>query len=157
MFSVIARLSSAGLWAALALSPACGAHALGQAMAGAAPASVSTAASSATVHAAPDAADAPEADELPAKQFSDPNCPRHVVKQNCPLWTAVVGYPVEQAKQRARAAGYTRDIEVRSPQEFDAACKAGTVCSMTPTRWELNDGDILTLWVNHAVTISSPQ
>ncbi|HEY0479532.1 MAG TPA: PASTA domain-containing protein [Kofleriaceae bacterium] len=88
--------------------------------------------------------------------FADPRCPRNVVKKNCDLWLAVVGHPLDEATRRARAAGYTRTIDVRTSDDFDPACKAGTVCGMTPTRWELNDGDVLTLWVNRGAAISRP-
>jgi hypothetical protein len=86
-----------------------------------------------------------------------PSCSAEDAKENCHRWTVLVGYPVDQATQRARAAGFTGKIDVGNLAEHDAACKDGLVCSVTPKRWELGQGETLTLWVNRKVAISTPE
>jgi beta-lactam-binding protein with PASTA domain len=65
------------------------------------------------------------------------------------------GLDVAEATKRARAAGYTGDIIVQ-PAGNPANCKVGTVCSVDPERWNLNQSSRLTLWVNKALTIVTP-
>jgi hypothetical protein len=65
------------------------------------------------------------------------------------------GLDVAEATKRARAAGYTGDIIVQ-PAGNPANCKVGTVCSVDPARWNLNQSSRMTLWVNKALTIPTP-
>ena len=68
--------------------------------------------------------------------------------------TKLVGLDPAEATKRARAAGYTGQIVVEPAHA--GGCKVGTVCSVDPERWELNQAGRLTLWVNKALTISTP-
>jgi hypothetical protein len=70
--------------------------------------------------------------------------------------TTLVGYSIEEAIERARAAGFTGKISVAPLHEFDRTCKAATVCSVSPARWELTSEHWLTLYVNRKVTIRTP-
>jgi PASTA domain len=88
----------------------------------------------------------------------------HVTLQYCaPVAAAVergtplVGYTVAEATQRARAAGLRGTISVSQLSEFDARCAAGTVCSITPLRWEIDPTIDLTLYVNRKLTIHTPE
>lgn len=72
------------------------------------------------------------------------------------LTTTLSGFPVEEAKRRARRAGYSGRIEVIPMGEFDAACKPAAVCRVSPLRWELNTGGQLTLFINRPITITTP-
>ncbi len=67
-----------------------------------------------------------------------------------------MGYPVEEATQRAKAAGWRGEIVVNQLSGFDAKCKDGLVCSLAPARWEIGEGHKLTLYVNRKITISTP-
>jgi beta-lactam-binding protein with PASTA domain len=69
--------------------------------------------------------------------------------------TKLVGLAVEDAKKRAQAAGFTGRIEVVEITN-DPACKIGTVCSVHPERWELNQDHVMTLYVAKQLTISAP-
>ena len=72
------------------------------------------------------------------------------------LTTTLSGYPVEEAKRRARRAGYSGWIEVVPLYEFDPICKPATVCGVSPLRWELNIYSPLTLHINRSITITTP-
>ena len=65
----------------------------------------------------------------------------------------LVGLSPEEATKRARAAGFTGKIEVG---QTSGTCKVGIVCSVSPDHWELNQEHLMTLWVNKAMTISTP-
>ena len=65
------------------------------------------------------------------------------------------GLDVAEATKRARAAGFTGDIVVE-PAGSTANCQVGTVCSVAPARWNLNQAHRMTLWVNKALTILTP-
>lgn len=67
--------------------------------------------------------------------------------------TELVGFSVEEATRRARAAGYTGVIDVRTCN--GCTCKLDTVCSVSPDRWELNQ-DRLILVVARAAAITLP-
>jgi len=67
-----------------------------------------------------------------------------------------VGYTVDEAAKRAKGAGWAGGVEVRELGEYDAKCKAGMVCTFQPARWEIGEGNMLTLYVNHKVAISTP-
>jgi len=86
-----------------------------------------------------------------------PRCQSEDARENCPGRVVLVGYPVEEAKRRALAFGYTGKIEVLTLSEYDARCKAGTVCRVDPKRWEIELDGELTLLVNRKVAISAPQ
>jgi hypothetical protein len=79
-----------------------------------------------------------------------------IARENRHKWTRLVGYTVEEATRRARAAGWENKIEVRPLTEYDARCKDGMVCTFQPARWEIGDGSALTLYVNHKMAISTP-
>ena len=66
----------------------------------------------------------------------------------------LTGLTVAEATKRARAAGYTGTVRVvdASPN----ACKTGTVCQVTPYRWQTNS-DQLTLYVAPALSITMPE
>lgn len=68
----------------------------------------------------------------------------------------LVGMTVEAATKVATDAGFTGKIESATLSEFDASCKAGTVCRVDPYRWYLNQDHFLRLYVNKSVTISTP-
>lgn len=68
----------------------------------------------------------------------------------------LVGMTVEAATQKAKNTGFTGKIESAALSEFDASCKAGTVCRVDPDRWYLNQEHFMTLYVNKSVTISTP-
>jgi len=65
------------------------------------------------------------------------------------------GLDVAEATKRARAAGFTGDILVQ-PAGNPANCKVGTVCSVDPARWNLNQAHRMTLWINKPLTIPTP-
>jgi hypothetical protein len=79
-----------------------------------------------------------------------------IARENNHKWTRLVGYSVEEASKRAKAAGWDGKIEVHPLREYDAKCKEGMVCTLDPARWEIGAGSSLTLYVNHKVTISTP-
>jgi hypothetical protein len=70
--------------------------------------------------------------------------------------TILTGYTVEEAKRRARHAGYAGRIEVVPMSSFDADCKPATVCRLNPLRWESNGPGLLTLYIARQLTISTP-
>jgi hypothetical protein len=65
----------------------------------------------------------------------------------------LTGLTVEEATKRARAAGYTGTVRVTDAAA--GACKTGTVCQVTPFRWNLNI-EQLTLFVAPNVSITLP-
>lgn len=69
--------------------------------------------------------------------------------------TELVGYSVEEATRRARSAGYTGNVDVRSCTTCGPSCKLDTVCRVSPDRWELNQ-EMLILFVARAATITLP-
>jgi len=72
-------------------------------------------------------------------------------------WTVLEGYTVEEARQRARAAGYKGEIKVAIEGDYNKDCRADTVCWVDPPRWEFNLSDPwITLRVNPKVKLSSP-
>lgn len=95
--------------------------------------------------------------ELPGTLADSRTCSGVEAKDNCHHFTELIGYSVAEATKRARGAGFTGKIEVANLAEHDAGCKADTVCSVTPKRWEFNQGETLTLWINRKVTISVPE
>ncbi len=60
----------------------------------------------------------------------------------------IVGLPLDAAKQKVVAAGFTGEVEVMELSEYDASCKAGNVCQVSPTRWYLNQEHRMQLLVN---------
>jgi len=68
----------------------------------------------------------------------------------------LVGLTVDAATKKAKEAGFTGKIETLSLSEFDASCKAGSVCRVDPGRWYLNQEHVMTLYVNKSLTISTP-
>jgi hypothetical protein len=79
-----------------------------------------------------------------------------IARENNHKWTRLVGYTPDEATKRAKAAGWEGRFEVLPLREYDAKCKEGMVCSLQPARWEIGQGSTLTLYVNHKVTISTP-
>jgi len=61
---------------------------------------------------------------------------------------ALVGVSVDEATRRVKDAGFTGTIEVLTLSEYDATCKADTVCMFTPNHWELNQDRRMTLYIN---------
>lgn len=90
-------------------------------------------------------------------ELGKPGCTEQNARENCHDRTVLVGYPVEQAEQRARAAGFVGDFEVHVLPEYDASCKDGTVCRVDPPRWEIEPDITLTLLVNRKVAITTPE
>lgn len=78
-------------------------------------------------------------------------------EENGQKWTILAGFTIEEATRRARATGFDGEIEVRHVSEYRSDCKLGTVCGVTPLRWQLNIEHSLTLWVNPKLGISSPE
>lgn len=78
-------------------------------------------------------------------------------EENGQRWTILAGFTVEEATRRARATGFEGQIEVGHLSEFRSNCKLGTVCGVTPQRWQLNIENSLTLWVNPELGISRPE
>lgn len=72
-----------------------------------------------------------------------------------PRETRLVGLPAAEAQRRARAAGFTGDIEVL---EITSApeCAIGTVCRVEPQRWELDQDHRMTLYVAKKLAIRTP-
>jgi len=66
------------------------------------------------------------------------------------------GMSIEDAKKKAVATGFTGTIEVLEQYDFDADCKAETVCRVAPDHWELNQERTLTLYINKRVKITAP-
>jgi hypothetical protein len=177
MWSWIARVSGTGLvlGSALWLS-ACHAHSLNVALGShstrpstspGSPASVSnpSTTSSSSAENCPKSGDLPGprpetytgSNNSPFSARTDPEptaC--EIARENNHKWTRLVGYTVEEATQRAKAAAWKGEIVVRQLGEFDAKCKEGLVCSLAPARWEIGEGNTLTLYVNRKVTISTP-
>lgn len=60
----------------------------------------------------------------------------------------IVGLPLEDARKKVVASGFTGTIEVLEAPEYDASCKAGNVCMVTPKRWYINQDHVMTLYVN---------
>jgi hypothetical protein len=79
-----------------------------------------------------------------------------IARENHHKWTRLVGYTVEEATQRAKAAAWKGEIVVRQLDEFDPGCKEALVCSLAPARWEIGEGSTLTLYVNRKIAISTP-
>jgi hypothetical protein len=79
-----------------------------------------------------------------------------IARENHHKWTRLVGYTVEEATQRAKAAAWKGEVEVRQLSEFDPGCKDGMVCSLAPARWEIGEGHKLTLYVNRKIAIATP-
>jgi hypothetical protein len=67
----------------------------------------------------------------------------------------IVGLPVDAAKKKAVASGFTGTIEVLEAPESDAGCKAGNVCMVTPKRWYINQDHVMTLYVTKQVPLSA--
>jgi hypothetical protein len=80
-----------------------------------------------------------------------------IARENNHKWTRLVGYSVEEATQRAKAAAWKGEIVVDQLSEFDASCKEGVVCSLAPARWEIGEGHKLTLYVKRKIAISIPE
>ena len=78
-------------------------------------------------------------------------------EDNGQKWTILAGFTVEEATRRARATGFDGEIETKQVSDYRADCKLGTVCGVTPLRWQLNIEHTLTLWVNPKLKISSPE
>jgi hypothetical protein len=68
----------------------------------------------------------------------------------------LVGTTVDEATRLAREKGYTGKIEVLPLSEFQAGCKPATVCRVSPRLWELLHGQLLTLYVNRELNITTP-
>ena len=68
----------------------------------------------------------------------------------------LAGLSPAAATARAKAAGFTGKIEVLYSNEYDASCKAETVCRVTPLRWEIDQDPSMQLWLNPKMTISTP-
>lgn len=68
----------------------------------------------------------------------------------------IIGLSVADATKKAKAVGYTGKIEVLTMSEYDADCKADTVCRVMPEYWDLNQERTLTLFVNRKATIVVP-
>jgi beta-lactam-binding protein with PASTA domain len=66
------------------------------------------------------------------------------------------GMPIEDAKKKAVATGFTGKIEVLEQYDFDQDCKAETVCRVSPDHWELNQERTMTLYINKRVKITAP-
>ncbi len=66
----------------------------------------------------------------------------------------LVGLKIEEAKQRARAAGFTGQIEVI--EAGDVSCSMGTVCAVSPDRWELNQDHAMQLYTPKKLNITTP-
>jgi hypothetical protein len=79
-----------------------------------------------------------------------------IARENDHKWTRLVGYTIDEATKRAKAAGWEGKVEVRQLREYDAKCKEGLVCTFEPARWEIGQGSTLTLYRNHKVEISTP-
>lgn len=79
-----------------------------------------------------------------------------IARENHHKWTRLVGYSVDEASRRAKSAGWEGKVEVRPLREYDARCKDGMVCTFDPARWEIGEGSTLVLYVNHKMTISTP-
>jgi hypothetical protein len=185
MVSQMARVSSRGLWlaCALSLSPACQAHSLTAVLgthtatvnAPSAVVSTSNPSSRASASSASSASSStdncPRSSDLPGQRpetytgsnnspFSARTDPEptqcEIARENNHKWTRLVGYTVAEATQRAKAAGYEGKVEARPLTEYDAKCKEGMVCTFQPARWEIGEGATLTLYVNHKVSISTP-
>ena len=167
MVFTIARVSSAGLCGLTALwLSACQAHALTAGLGKSASIGAgddaqpgagggASAASAAAQPAASDAAQPAASDER--DETGRPRCQAEDARDNCPGRVVLVGYPVEEARRRALAFGYTGKIEVVTQSDYDAKCKAGTVCRVDPRRWEIELDGELTLLVNRKIEISAPQ
>jgi len=68
----------------------------------------------------------------------------------------LAGLSPAAATAKAKASGFTGKIEVLPLSEYDASCKADTVCRVTPFRWEINQDPSMQLWVNKKVAITVP-
>jgi hypothetical protein len=68
----------------------------------------------------------------------------------------LIGTTVDEATRLAREKGYAGKIEVTPLSEFKAGCKPATVCRVSPRLWELLHGQILTLYINRELTITTP-
>ena len=181
MWSWIARGSGTGLvlGAALSLS-ACQAHSLSAALGtqSSTPGTSSRSSSSSSSASSASSASSPSTDNCPSSSdlagpsseaysgsnnspFSARTDPEptacEIARENHHKWTRLVGYTVEEATQRARAAAWKGEIEVQQLSEFDAACKGGLVCSLAPARWEIGEGHKLTLFVNRKIAITTPE
>jgi len=175
MWFRIARVSSPGLVIVAALSvSACQAHSLSGALGTSTPStssgsSASSSDASTTSSSSPDncpsSADLPRqgsetytgSNNSPFSARTDPEptaC--EIARENNHKWTRLVGYTVEEATKRAKAAEWDGTIEVHELSEFDPKCKDGLVCSLAPARWELRQDRKLTLYVNRKMTISTP-
>jgi serine/threonine-protein kinase len=71
-----------------------------------------------------------------------------------PARPELVGLPVDEAKRRAQAAGFTGRIDVI--EATDVSCAAGTVCSVEPERWELNQDHVMRLYTPKKLEIKEP-
>lgn len=148
MHVTIRAITSAGLWGFTVLwLSACEGHAL--------TASLGKSASLGPAGAA--VARPGEPGPVHEGDLAHPGCTEQNARDNCHDRVPLVGYPVEQAVQRARAAGFTGKIEVLTSSDYDASCKDGTVCAVRPDLWEINFDDELTLLVNRKVAISAPE
>ncbi len=66
----------------------------------------------------------------------------------------LAGLSVADATKRAQAAGYTGKIEVATQYDYDASCKADTVCRYYPEHWV--SGRSLVLYINRKATVVVP-
>jgi hypothetical protein len=69
----------------------------------------------------------------------------------------LVGLSVAAAEARAKEHGWIGTFEVHE-QPYDAACAAGTVCSIRPERWdwEIGSTDTIDIYVNPTLTLAAP-
>jgi beta-lactam-binding protein with PASTA domain len=68
--------------------------------------------------------------------------------------TKLEGLTVDDAKKKAVAAGFTGRIEV--VEALNASCKPGTVCSVSPERWELNQDHVMQLYTPKKLDVRMP-
>ncbi len=68
----------------------------------------------------------------------------------------LAGLSVADATKRAQAAGYTGKIEVATQHDYDASCKADTVCRYYPEHWVFNQGRTLVFYINRKATVIVP-
>ena len=66
------------------------------------------------------------------------------------------GLSIAAATKLAQQTGFTGKVEVIEQSDFDADCKADTVCRVHPDHWELDQDRTLTLYVNRKVSIGAP-
>ena len=66
----------------------------------------------------------------------------------------LVGVTIPEATRLAKVAGFEGKIKVDQLDNYDASCKASTVCRVTPINWRSERE--LTLSTNKTTTISVP-